>query len=59
MTNEVKVKSQTTAFLEKTYGKQITDPEAIEYKERLVKFFALLMEIDQRNKKKNNENKNN
>jgi len=58
MTNEVKVKSQTTAFLEKTYGKQITDQEAIEYKERLVKFFALLMEIDQKNKRKEGKNEN-
>ena len=40
-------------FLEKAYGKQLTDEEVLEYKDRLVKFFALLVEIDQKNKQKN------
>ena len=30
-----------------------------EYKDRLVKFFSLLIEIDQRNKRKGNETKTN
>lgn len=40
------------AFLEQMYGKELTDAEVKEYKERLVKFFGLLVEIDMRNKKK-------
>ncbi len=39
------------AFLEQMYGKSLTDAEVKEYKERLVKFFSLLVEIDQRKKK--------
>lgn len=40
------------AFLEQMYGKKLTDAEVVEYKNRLVKFFGLLVEIDMRNKKK-------
>ena len=39
-------------FLEEAYGKKLLDDEVSEHKERLVKFFGLLVEIDQRNKKK-------
>lgn len=40
------------AFLEQMYGKELTDAELKEYKDRLVKLFSLLVEIDQRTKKK-------
>lgn len=40
------------AFLEQMYGKKLTDAEVKEYKDRLVNFFSLLVEIDTRNKKK-------
>lgn len=46
-------------YFEKQYGKQLTDTEVVEYKDRLVKFFSLLIEIDQRNKRKANEIKTN
>lgn len=46
-------------FLEKTYKRSLSDNEVLEYKNRLVKFFSLLIEIDQRNKRKSNETKNN
>lgn len=39
-------------FLEQMYGKVLTDEETEEYKNRIVKFFGLLVEIDTRNKKK-------
>ena len=45
-------------FLEQAYREQLTDEEVLEYKDRLVKFFSLLIEIDQRNKRKSNETKN-
>lgn len=48
---------KTRAFLEQAYGKKLTDKEVVEYKDRLVKFFSLLIEIDQKNKRKNNETK--
>jgi hypothetical protein len=44
-------------FFEQTYSKQLADEEVVEYKNRLVKFFSLLIEIDQRNKRKSNEAK--
>jgi len=44
-------------FFEQTYDKRLTDEELLEYKDRLIKFFALLIEIDQKNKRKNNEGK--
>ncbi len=40
------------AFLEQMYGKELTDAEVKEYKDKLVNFFGLLVEIDMRNKKK-------
>lgn len=43
-------------FLEQSYGKKLTDAEVMEYKNRLVKFFALLAEIDQRNKRERRKN---
>jgi len=39
-------------FLEQAYGKELSDAEVKEYKDRLVKFFSLFVEIDMRNKKK-------
>jgi len=45
-------------YFEQTYGEKLADKELLEYKDRLVKFFSLLVDIDQRNKRKSNENKN-
>lgn len=42
----------TTKFPEQNYGKKIPDVEAMEYKTKLTQFFSLLVEIDQKNKKK-------
>jgi hypothetical protein len=39
-------------FLEQLCGKKLSDEEVREQKERLVKFFGLLVDIDMRNKKK-------
>lgn len=39
-------------YLEKAYGKQLADEEVVEYKDRLVKFFSLIIEIDQKRKSK-------
>lgn len=44
--------SKLKSFLEQMYGKELTDAEVKEYKDRLVKFFGLLVEIDQRTKKR-------
>lgn len=44
-------------FFEKQYGKKLTDEEVSEYKNRLVNFFGLLIQIDKRNKRKNYETK--
>lgn len=44
-------------FFEQKAGKKLTDIEAVEYKSKLVQFFSLLVEIDQKNKRGNNENK--
>jgi len=45
-------KDKLRNFLEQMYGRKLTDAELIEYKNRMVKFFSLLVEIDLRNKKK-------
>ncbi len=45
-------KQKIKEFLEQMYGKQLNAAEVQEHKERLVKLFALLIEVDQRNKKK-------
>ena len=53
------VSNETKLAFEKLYNKKLTNSEALEYKSRLVQFFSLLIEIDQRNKKgghKQNEN---
>lgn len=52
------VNEKTRQFLEEAYGRKLSDQEVVEYKERLVKFFALLMEIDQKNKRKEVKNEN-
>ena len=46
-------------FFEQAYGKKLTNKEVLEYKDRLINFFSLLIEIDQRNTRKSNEDKNN
>ena len=43
---------QIKTHFEQVYGKTLTDEEVVEYKGRLVKFFTLLVEIDQKNKRK-------
>ena len=42
------VSDKTRQFFEQMYGKTLTDAELLEYKNRLVKFFSLLIEIDRR-----------
>lgn len=39
-------------FLEQKSGKKITDVEVVKYKNNLVQFFSLLVEIDQQIKRK-------
>lgn len=38
-------------YFENAYGKELTDAEVAEYKDRVVNLFSLLADIDQRNKK--------
>jgi len=40
------------AFLEQMYGKELSDEEVREYKDRLTKLFGLFVQIDQRTKKR-------
>lgn len=40
-------------FLEKEYGKDLSDLEVRQSKDRLVSFFELLIQIDKRQKKSN------
>ena len=42
-------------YFEELYGKELTEAEVLEYKQKLVRFFSLLIEIDQQNKKRSNE----
>lgn len=44
--------SELKNFLEQSYSKQMNDSEVFEYKDRFVKFVSILVEIDQKNKKK-------
>lgn len=46
-------------FFEQAYGKKLANKEVLEYKDRLINFFSLLIEIDQRNTRKSNEDQNN
>jgi len=48
MASNEKLKS----FLEQMYGHPISDDELSEYKEKIVRIFSLLIEVDKRNKKK-------
>ncbi len=59
MTDVISANGKFKAFFEKAYDKKLTDAEIAEYKDRLVKFYSLLIEIDQRNKRKSNETKTN
>ena len=52
MTNTVVANQEIKTHFEQAYGKKLADGEVAEYKDRLVKFFGLLVEIDQRNKSK-------
>ena len=46
-------------FLEKSYGKKLTEAEILECQDRLTKFVELLIEIDRKSKGKSNEAENN
>lgn len=50
--SQISKSEKLKVFLEQMYGKELKDKEVKEYKDRLVKFFSLLVEIDMRNKKK-------
>ncbi len=51
--SQAKSKSEKLkAFLEQMYGRELSETEVTDYKDKLVKFFGLLVEIDMRNKKK-------
>lgn len=39
-------------LLEEIHGKELSNTEIREYKERLIKFILLLLEIDMRNRRK-------
>lgn len=52
MNQSNKQSSNTKVFFEQAYGKKLTDEEVSKYKNRLVKFFSFLVEIDQKNKRK-------
>jgi len=41
-------KSNLKQFFEQAYGKELSDAEAMEYKKRLTDFFAVLIQVDQR-----------
>jgi len=43
--------SSTTKFLEQSYGKKFSEAETLDYKEKLIQFFSLLIEIDQKKRK--------
>ena len=45
-------------FFERAYGKELTEAETTEYRNRLTKFVELLIEIDQTQKSKEKENDN-
>ena len=51
-TNNQKVKT----YFEQAYGRELADEEVVEYKNRLVQFFSLLIEIDQKQKKEGGKN---
>ena len=42
---------QLKSFFEKLYEKELNEAEVAEYKDRIVKFYLVLIEIDQRNKR--------
>ena len=48
--------SNLKAYFEQLYSKKLTEAEVLEYKQKLVRFFSLLIEIDQQNKKRSSEN---
>ncbi|OGC51772.1 hypothetical protein A2982_00635 [candidate division WWE3 bacterium RIFCSPLOWO2_01_FULL_39_13] len=48
-------KQDLKTYLEQVYDRELSEAEYIEYKNRLIKFFSLLMEVDQQQKKKSHE----
>jgi hypothetical protein len=46
----------TKSHFQTIFGVDITPDEIVENKDKLIKFFDLLIEIDQRNKRERNEN---
>jgi hypothetical protein len=44
--------TETKKFLEQAYGKQLSDVELMEYKNKIIQLFSLLIEIDKQQKNK-------
>lgn len=55
MAQAITSNSRFREFLEDLYEQELSEAEILEYKNNLVSFFSLLIEIDQRNKRKSNE----
>lgn len=53
---ETEDKQKLKTFLEQMYGRKLSYEEVLECKERFVKFVGLLIEIDQKTKKTNENN---
>lgn len=52
MADVMKPNLHLSDYLEAMYGRKITDTEYEEYKQKLVQYFSILIEIDQRQKRK-------
>ena len=55
MDNQTTPNNPLKNYFEQAYDKPFSDAEVAEYKDRLGKFFEVLIEVDQRNQRKNNE----
>jgi len=53
--DETSSNQRLKVYFEELYGKELTDAEVLEYKQKLVRFISHLIEIDQQNKKRSNE----
>lgn len=53
--NSKAVPEKLRAYFEKAYKKELTEAEVLEYEQKLVSFFSLLIEIDQKQKKAGDE----
>lgn len=50
------ISNEAKLAFEKLYNKKLTDSEVLEYKTRLIQFFSILIDIDQRNKRERSKN---